>query len=117
VRDPYFTLRLYQSQFSAPTGQPATNPYRWSNPDYDKLVDQMGTTAEDDPQLATLFHQAMAIWLRELPDIPLVEFYHRNPVNSMYWSNWPNQTNPYINDANWHRTFELVLLNLKPASA
>ncbi|MBV9355402.1 MAG: hypothetical protein JO023_07720, partial [Chloroflexi bacterium] len=117
VRDPYFTLRLYQSQFSAPTGQAATNPYRWTNPDYDKIVDQMGTTAEDDPQLATLFHQAMEIWLRELPDIPLVEFYHRNPVNSMYWSNWPNQNNPYINDANWHRTFELVLLNLKPAAA
>jgi peptide/nickel transport system substrate-binding protein len=117
VRDPYFTLRLYQSQFSAPTGQAATQPYRWSNQDYDKLVNQMGTIAEDDPQLPTLFHQAMEIWLRELPDIPLVEFYHRNPVNTLYWSNWPTQNNPYINNANWHRTFELVLLNLKPASA
>jgi peptide/nickel transport system substrate-binding protein len=116
VADPYFTMRLYESQFSAPTGQPAGQPYRWSNPDFDKLVDQMGTVAPDDPQLVTLFHSAMEIWLRELPDIPLVQFYHRNPVNTMYWTNWPNATNPYINSANWHRTFELVMLNLKPAT-
>jgi peptide/nickel transport system substrate-binding protein len=117
VQDPYFTMRLYQTQFTAATGTPASQPYRWSNPDYDKIVDQMGTVAPDDPQLTTLFHQAMEIWLKELPDIPLVQFYHRNPVNTTYWTNWPDQNNPYINSANWHRTFELVLMGIQPAAA
>jgi len=117
VSDPYFTMRLYQSKFNAPNGQAATQPYRWSNPDFDKLVDQMGTVAPDDPKLTTLFHSAMAIWLKELPDIPLVQFYHRNPVNTTYWTNWPDATTPYINNANWHRTCELVLLGLKSAAA
>jgi len=116
VQDPYFTMRLYQSQYSAPTGQPAAQPYRWQNAEFDKLVDQMGTVSPDDPKLVTLFHSAMEIWLRELPDIPLVQFYHRNPANTMYWTNWPDASNPYINSANWHRTFELVMLSLKPAT-
>ena len=77
----------------------------------------MGTVAPGDPKLTSLFHSAMAIWLKELPDIPLVQFYHRNPVNTTYWTNWPDATNPYINSANWHRTCELVLLGLKSATA
>lgn len=117
VQDPYFTMRLYQTQYTAPIGQAASQPYRWSNPDYDKLVDQMGTVAPGDPQLASLFHSAMEIWLKELPDIPLVQFYHRNPVNTTYWTNWPDQNSPYINSANWHRTFELALLGIQPVSA
>lgn len=117
VQDPYFTLRLYQTQYTAPVGTPASQPYRWSNPDYDKLVDQMGTIAPSDPKLVDVFHQAMSIWLKDLPDIPLVQFYHRNPVNTTYWTNWPDEKNPYINSANWHRTCELVLLGLKPANA
>jgi peptide/nickel transport system substrate-binding protein len=117
VQDPYFTMRLYETQFTAPVGTPASQPYRWSNPDFDKLIDQMGTVAPGDPQLTNLFHSAMEIWLKELPDIPLVQFYHRNPVNTMYWTNWPDQNSPYINSANWHRTCELVLMGLQPAAA
>jgi peptide/nickel transport system substrate-binding protein len=117
VQDPYFTMRLYQSQYTAPVGQPATQPYRWKNAEYDKLVDQMGTVSPDDPKLTALFHSAMEIWLKELPDIPLVQFYHRNPVNTTYWTNWPNEKNPYINSANWHRTFELALLGIQPVAA
>ena len=116
VRDPYFTMRLYQSQFSAPNGQPAVRPYRWKNDKFDALVDQMGETDLTDPKLEQLFHQAMEIWIPELPDIPIVQFYHRNPVNTTYWTNWPDENNPYINSANWHRTCELLLLGLKPAT-
>ncbi|HLH73596.1 MAG TPA: ABC transporter substrate-binding protein, partial [Chloroflexota bacterium] len=115
VRDPYFTLRLYQSRFSAPTGQPAVYPYRWKNDQFDKIVDQMGQTAPDDPKLEQLFHQAMEIWIPELPDVGLVQWYHRIPVNTTYWTNWPNEKNPYINTANWHRTSPLWINTIQPA--
>ena len=63
VRDPFDTLNLYHSRYSKPTGQRATYPYRWVNPDYDKIVDQMSKVAPDDPQTTTLFRQAMEIWI------------------------------------------------------
>ena len=114
VRDPYFTLRLYHSRFVQPTGTATPNFWRWKNPEYDALVDQMGQTAPDDPRLVGLFREALAIWLRELPAIPLLQFYHRLPHNQTYWRNWPSADNPYINTAYWHRTWLLLLLNLQP---
>jgi peptide/nickel transport system substrate-binding protein len=74
----------------------------------------MGQTAPDDPHLVGLFREALAIWLRELPAVPLLQFYHRLPHNQTYWRNWPSADNPYINTAYWHRTWLLVLLNLQP---
>lgn len=114
IRDPYRTMHLYEQVLSAPTGQRAVEPYRWHNGKFDSIVNQMATVAAGDPQLETLFREALTIWLPELPDIPLVQYYHRIPVNTTYWSGWPDQTNPYINTAFWHRTFELIVLSLRP---
>lgn len=116
VRDPFFTLRLYTTQYVKPTGEHAEHFWRWSNPEFDALVDQMGNTAHDDPRLETLFAQAMEIWLRELPAPPLVQLYHRLPQNETYWKNWPTAENPYIHTAYWHSTWLLVLLGLEPVS-
>ncbi len=114
VRDPYFTLRFYHSRFVRPTGVHSERFWRWANTDFDKLVDRMGETAPDDPELHILLRQAMEIWLAELPSIPLVQWYHRIPHNETYWTNWPSAENPYINSAYWHNTWLLVLLNLEP---
>ena len=115
VRDPYFTLRLYHSQFVQPTGSPTPYFWRWSNEEFDAIVDEMGTTDPSDPQLQALFHRALEVWLPHLPAIPLLQFYHRIPHNQTYWTNWPSAQNPYINSAYWHRTWLLVLLGLEPA--
>jgi peptide/nickel transport system substrate-binding protein len=114
VRDPYFTLRLYHSRFVQPTGTATTSFWRWSNADFDVLVDRMGETAPDDPALVPLLREALDIWLADLPAIPLLQFYHRLPHNQTRWTNWPSAENPYINTAYWHRTWLLVLLNLRP---
>ena len=117
VRDPYFTLRLYENRFSAPTGKAAVYPYRWDNQKFDTIVDQMAQIPAGDPKLETLFHQAMSIWIPALPDIGIVQWYHRIPVNTTYWQNWPNEANPYINTANWHRTSPLWINEIQPTSA
>jgi peptide/nickel transport system substrate-binding protein len=114
VRDPYFTMRLYHSRFVQPTGTAAEHFWRWKNTDYDALVDEMGRTAPDDPRLHELFREGMAIWLNEMPSVPLLQWYHRIPHNETYWTNWPSAENPYINSAYWHRTWLLVLLGLQP---
>ncbi|HCL28273.1 MAG TPA: hypothetical protein DIC52_07540 [Candidatus Latescibacteria bacterium] len=114
VRDPYFTLRLYHSRYVLPTGEATDIFWRWKNSEFSDLVDEMGKRAPDDPQMIPLLRQALDIWLAELPAIPLLQFYHRLPHNQTNWSNWPSAENPYINSAYWHRTWLLVLLNLKP---
>lgn len=118
IREPYDTLRLYQGQSIAVPGAHAANFSRWKNPAYDKIVDEVYVT---DPQnvakLKELFRAAMEIWLPELPDIQLVQNYHRIPLNTERWTNWPTEDNAYINDASWHLTYNLVLWNARPSKA
>jgi peptide/nickel transport system substrate-binding protein len=115
VRDPYATLELYESKWIKPIGESAYPFYRWSNPEFDAIVDEMGITSPDDPKTAELFRSAMEIWLRELPDVMLLQFYHRIPMNTTYWTGWPSTEDPYINEAFWHRTFINVLTHVKAA--
>jgi peptide/nickel transport system substrate-binding protein len=115
VRDPYATLELYHQKFVKPTGEFTYPFYRWANDEFDAIVDEMGVTSPDDAKNAELFRQAMEIWLRELPDVPLLQFYHRIPMNTTYWTGWPSTEDPYINEAFWHRTFINVLTRVKAA--
>lgn len=114
IADPYFTLTLFHSRNYKPTGTPTYPFSRWRNEEFDKIVDEMGKVPMDDPRLFDLFHKAMEIWLRELPDAPLVQWHHRIPMNTTYWTNWPTEKNPYVNGAFWHLTLPLLLMNLEP---
>jgi peptide/nickel transport system substrate-binding protein len=116
IREPYDTLRLYQSQSIAVPGAHAVNFSRWKNPEYDKIVDEVYITdPQNVPKLTELFHAAMEIWLPALPDIQLVQNYHRIPFNTAFWKNWPMFDNSYVNAASWHLTYNIVLWNVQPA--
>jgi peptide/nickel transport system substrate-binding protein len=116
VREPYETLRLYQGASIAVPGAHQANFARWKYAEYDKLVDEAyGTDPNDTKKLSEIWRRAMEIWLPELPDIQLVQNYHRIPWNTTYWKNWPTEENAYVNGAHWHLTFAMVLWNLQPA--
>jgi peptide/nickel transport system substrate-binding protein len=118
IREPYDTMRLYQGKSIAVPGAHLVNFARWKNAEYDKLVDEVYVTdPENIPKLKELFRAAMEIWLPELPDIQLVQNYHRIPMNTARWKNWPTEDNAFVNGASWHLTFNLVLWNAQPAGA
>jgi peptide/nickel transport system substrate-binding protein len=113
--DPYDTLRLFQANTETFAGGGVTNFTRWSNDEYDAIVDEIGITSLDDQdRLLELFRQAMEIWIPELPNIQLEEFYHHIPMNTTYWEGWPTVDNPYVNAALVHLTWQLVLNELNP---
>lgn len=116
IREPYDTMRLYQSQSIAVPGAHAANFSRWKNPEYDKIVDEVYITDPNNvAKLKDLFRSAMEIWLPDLPDVQLVQNYHRIPLNQTHWKNYGGDTNPYVNNASWHLTFNMVLWNVQPA--
>ncbi|MBV9376691.1 MAG: ABC transporter substrate-binding protein [Alphaproteobacteria bacterium] len=116
VNEPYATMRLYQSASIAVPGAHQANFSRWKNSEYDKLVDEAyGIAPDDTKRLSDIWRRAMEIWLPELPDIQLVQNYHRIPWNTNYWKHWPTEQDSYVNGAHWHLTFAMVLWNLQPA--
>ena len=74
MRDPYQVLSHYHSRFARPTGETAEHYWRWQNADFDALVDRMAQTPNDAPEMMAIYRQAIAIWLAELPAIPLVQW-------------------------------------------
>ena len=116
INEPYSTLRLYQGASVAVPGAHLVNFARWKNAEFDKITDEMYVTDPNNkPKMMELFHRAMEIWLPELPDIQLVQNFHRIPMNTTYWKNWPTAENAYVNGASWHLTYPIVLWNLQPA--
>ncbi|MGC9522336.1 MAG: ABC transporter substrate-binding protein [Anaerolineae bacterium] len=116
VADPYVTMSFYHSQWQTPTGENCgNNRPRWANEEYDAIVEEMSRTPMDDKEkMQELFTQGMEIWFRELPEVPLVQWYHRLALNTTYWTNWPTEDNPY-NTALWHCTALLTMINLEMA--
>ncbi len=118
IRDPYNTLNLYTTANLAVPGLHQSNFPRWSNADYDKIVtDVYLASMNDKEKLKDLFHKAMEIWIPQLPDVQLNQFYHNIGMNTQYWTGWPSDEDPYVNEASWHLTWQLVLNKLQPAAA
>ena len=116
ITEPYSMLRLYQGRSVAVPGAHLVNFARWKNEAFDKITDEMYVTDPNDkPKMIELFRRAMEIWLPELPDIQLVQNFHRIPMNTNYLKNWPTADNNYVNGASWHLTYPIVLWNLQPA--
>ncbi len=115
VRDPYFTMNLYYGTDAKEAGEGhQVNAYHWSDPRFNELTDEISSTAINNvAKLEELWTEAMDIWLEELPDVQVIEWYHRIPMNQTYWTNWPTHDNPYTNGAFWHLTFQLILSNLR----
>lgn len=108
--DIYRSMRIYSSD-------EAGNRLNYANPEYDAIIDEMEEAA-DTATVRELERAAMDIWLRDLPEVPLVQFYNRTGNNTYYWSNWPSTvTDPYMNGIQMHTGFPYTTLQLEATDA
>lgn len=113
VVDPFGTLERFSSKYYMPVGQPTQNPYRWVNPEFDAVLEEMSLLPISDPGYMDLYLQAMEIWLDNLVTAPIQQWLHRIPYNTTYWTGWPTGENPSVNGAFWALTFGKYLHDLK----
>lgn len=109
VTDPWSTLQRY-------AGESGTdNPGGWNNDEYNELVAQIGELTPGDPQVAELTRDALEIFLRELPVIPMAQRPEPLVTNTAFWTGWPTNDNQYAVPASWAMTFHRVVTKLEPA--
>ncbi|MCE2407556.1 MAG: ABC transporter substrate-binding protein [Pseudomonadales bacterium] len=122
IRDPYYTMKLYQTTSVTIPGGYQVNFYHWENAQWDELTDKVSRTHPSDTvKMHELWRQAVRIWLEELPDVPLLDFHHRIVLNTRRWVGWPQgdasqgsiTTTGYVNEAWWHLTWPLVVHKLE----
>jgi ABC-type transport system substrate-binding protein len=111
--DIYRTLLLYTTGSIGAGG----NYSQYSNADFDAIVEEMATATSDE-QIRALEREAMAIWLSDLPEVPLLQFYNRTGNNGHYWTNWPTTTtDPYMNGIWMHTGFPYTMMQLQATDA
>ena len=116
--DPFETLEIYHSKNAREIGKPTLAVSRWSNAKYDALVEEAAKYQSTDPKFVDLAVQAMEIWMSDVVEAPILNWYTRTIANTTYWTNWPDENNPYAPAAN-HRLsgyFGYVLNRLKATS-
>jgi peptide/nickel transport system substrate-binding protein len=109
-------MELFHSKFYVPTGESAPwyerNSFRYNNPEYDAIVDEMLAAlggGADEATLIDIYDRGMAIWYNDLPVTPLVQAPALVPFNTTYWEGWPSAENPWMMPVNWWATMNLLL--------
>ncbi|MBX3001167.1 MAG: ABC transporter substrate-binding protein [Caldilineaceae bacterium] len=112
----YENLELFHSKFYVPLGEPAPwferNSFRYSNEEYDAVVDEMLealSVGADEATLIDIYARAMEIWYEDLPVAPLTQAPALVPFNTTYWEGWPDAENPWMMPVNWWATMNLLL--------
>jgi peptide/nickel transport system substrate-binding protein len=122
VNEPWASMNTLAGDQVAPNGERATgaqgngNVFRWANPEYTDLVNQIGSLPLGDPKIDPLFIDAMKIFYDELPAIPLFQAKKLLPFNTTYWTNWPTAENDYVVPAHWWQSTLVILTNLQPVA-
>jgi len=119
--DPFEALNLFHGKYSESIGTSAGNNRfsRYSNPEYDAILDEIAPLSSDDPKFQEGAAKALGIYWRDQIDIPIIQWLHRIAYNQTYWTNWPTAANPAMgtNGAFWAHTGLLVITALQPAGA
>lgn len=117
VTDPWNTFDRFHSRNYTPIGtEGMVNPAaRYKSAELDKLIDEMAVLPPEDPKFDEIADKAMAIWVRDLPVIPLLQARLLTPFNNTYWINWPTSDNNYYQPGHWWVTGGQILINIKPA--
>jgi peptide/nickel transport system substrate-binding protein len=119
--DPFEALNLFHGKYSEAIGTSAGNNRfsRYSNPEYDAILDSIAPLSSDDPKFQEGAAKALGIYWRDQIDVPIIQWLHRIAYNQHYWKNWPTEANPAMgtNGAFWAHTGTLVITALQPSGA
>ena len=116
INEPFSSMDTFNKKWLVPVGERAQfNAWRWSNEQYSKLVNQMGSLPLDANENDELFVEAMIIWLKHLPVIPITQARKLIPFDTTYWTGWPSKERNYLHSTTWWQSTHLIIHHLEPA--
>jgi len=112
-----FFLDSWHSEFLKPPGQmqPPRNWQRVSNPEFDKIIEQIRAIGFDDPKGVELGQEYIKLAVKEMPTIPLMSYNVFTCMDTTYWTGYPSaESDPYTDPVpNWANT-KYMMVKLKP---
>jgi len=119
LSEPFETLKDLRSSYAVPLGEKCPSIIactRYRNPEYDVLIDEMESMpgSPDNARYVELANQALDIYLRDMPEIMLLEELHVVVFNETYWTGWPGGEDPYAAPYPPWEAWNLIVHNIQP---
>ena len=121
---PYRWYSRFHSKLIKPKGVEVSeleNTIRYSNPEVDKLLDELSLMLDDTPRAKEIYHRLFEIFVYDLPRIPIICTPEARVFNTKYWTNYPiSPPNPGAwggNPVNWDSKLKFVTFSIKPTMA
>lgn len=112
-----FFLDSWHSDYVAEPGerQPARNWQRWTNPELDRIIEEVRVTEFTDPRNLELGQEFVKLMVEEMPVIPVMSFNVFSVYDTAYWTGFPTaEENPYANIVtNWSNS-KYIFTQLQP---
>ena len=121
---PYRWYSRFHSKLIKPIGVEVSeleNTVRYSNPEVDKLLDEVSLILDDTPRAKEIYHRLFEIFVYDLPRIPIICRPEAIVFNTKYWTNYPISP-PNLgawggNPVNWDSKLKFVTFSIKPTMA
>ncbi|MEZ4864809.1 MAG: ABC transporter substrate-binding protein [Caldilineaceae bacterium] len=119
LSEPFETLKDQHSRYATPLGEPCPSIQacsRYRNEEYDALIDEMEAMvgSPNNARYVELSNQALDIYLRDMPELMLLEELHVVIFNETYWTGWPNESDPYVAPYPPWEAWNLIVHNIQP---
>ena len=119
ISEPLDTLRDLHSKNAPAVDTACPNIIactRYNNPEYDKLIDEMEAMpgSPDNQKYMDDAAQALDIYLRDMPEIMLLEELHVVTFNNTYWKGWPSEKDPYAAPYPPWEAWYLIINRIQP---
>ena len=114
IDDKWPYMYPYHSDFYVPTGKGTTlNRIRLKSEKIDKIIEELGALAPDDPRSRELEYEFFKEWVRNQYSITTISFKKFITEDEYYWTNFPNSENPYGQPSYWFMGSRFVLPHLE----
>ncbi|MEV6890057.1 MULTISPECIES: ABC transporter substrate-binding protein [Kribbella] len=109
--DPVQLYTDWTSDKYQPIGKNAAqkNKMRFRNPEFDKIIGQLGVMNPDSPEAKPLLDKALEIYFQQLPLLASIQTGYPSYFNTAFWKDWPTDDNLYEVPLNWWPHFIFVL--------
>jgi peptide/nickel transport system substrate-binding protein len=114
-----FFLDSYHSEYIVEPGelQPARNWMRWSNPELDRIIEEIRSSSFDDLERnVELGQEFVRLHLQEMPNIPVMSYNVFAAMSERYWTGWPTSENPYTDPVNNWANSRSMMTQVTPVS-
>jgi peptide/nickel transport system substrate-binding protein len=114
--DPGQLYTFLESRYAKKVGVNAVgrNQVRFRNAEMDRIATRLSNLDPESAEAKPLLEQAMEIYYKTLPVIPVIQTAYPAYYNTTFWEGWPTQDDLYNVPNNWWGQFMFVIGQLKP---